>query len=209
MSDDHAYQAISAYGGPLKDLAPTPNIDRIANNGMRFDRCLVTNSISGPCRAVILTGKYSHLNGFLNNEVQKPFDGSQQTFPKLLQKAGYKTAMIGKWHLMSDPTGFDHWDILPGQGSYYNPDFINTNGRNKEEGYVTEIITEKCLNWLKEVKGSGKPFMLMMHHKAPHRDWQPGPEELTLYKNTIFPELELLAMDIRLKRGAISVDSPL
>src|SRR5512135_792577 len=124
MSDDHAYQAISAYGGPLKSLAPTPNIDRIASNGMRFDRCLVTNSISGPCRAVILTGKNSHLNGFVANEGQAPFDGSQQTFPKLLQQAGYTTAMIGKWHLGSNPTGFDHWEILPGQGSYYNPDFI-------------------------------------------------------------------------------------
>jgi arylsulfatase A-like enzyme len=188
MSDDHAYQAISAYGGSLKDLAPTPNIDRIAANGMRFNRCLVTNSISGPCRAVILTGKYSHLNGFLANEGQKPFDGSQQTFPKLLQKAGYNTAMIGKWHLMSDPTGFDHWDILPGQGFYYNPDFINSKGRYQVQGYVTEIITEKSLNWLKEAKSSGKPFMLMMHHKAPHREWQPGPNELSLYKNTNFPE---------------------
>ena len=125
MSDDHAYQAISAYGGPLKDLAPTPNIDRIAANGMRFNRCLVTNSISGPCRAVVLTGKYSHLNGFVKNEGQAPFDGSQQTFPKLLQQSGYATAMIGKWHLGSDPTGFDYWEILPGQGNYYNPDFIN------------------------------------------------------------------------------------
>jgi arylsulfatase A-like enzyme len=188
MSDDHAYQAISAYGGPLKDLAPTPNIDRIANNGMRFNRCLVTNSISGPCRAVILTGKYSHLNGFVANEGQKPFDGSQQTFPKLLQKAGYTTAMIGKWHLMSDPTGFDHWDVLPGQGFYYNPDFINEKGKYTEKGYVTEIITEKSINWLKEAMGSGKPFMLMMHHKAPHREWQPGPNELSLYKNVTFPE---------------------
>jgi arylsulfatase A-like enzyme len=188
MSDDHAWQAISAYGGPLKDLAPTPNIDRIAANGMRFNRCLVTNSISGPCRAVILTGKYSHLNGFLANEGQKPFDGSQQTFPKLLQKAGYNTAMIGKWHLMSDPTGFNHWDILPGQGFYYNPDFINEKGRYTVQGYVTEIITEKSIEWLKEAKQAGKPFMLMMHHKAPHREWQPGPDELTLYKNTIFPE---------------------
>jgi arylsulfatase A-like enzyme len=195
MSDDHAYQAISAYGGSLKDLAPTPNIDRIANNGMRFNRCLVTNSISGPCRAVILTGKYSHLNGFIANEGQKPFDGSQQTFPKLLQKEGYNTAIIGKWHLMSDPTGFDHWDILPGQGFYYNPDFINSNGRYKEEGYVTEIITEKCLNWLKAAKGSGKPFMLMMHHKAPHREWQPGPAELNLYKNIRFPEPSTLLED--------------
>jgi arylsulfatase A-like enzyme len=188
MSDDHAWQAISAYGGPLKDLAPTPNIDRIARDGMRFDRCLVTNSISGPCRAVILTGKYSHLNGFIKNEGQKPFDGSQQTFPKLLQKSGYITAMIGKWHLGSDPTGFDHWEILPGQGNYYNPDFINSEGRHREAGYVTEIITEKSLKWLNSVKNSGKPFMLMMHHKAPHREWQPGPHELTLYKNVKFPE---------------------
>jgi arylsulfatase A-like enzyme len=188
MSDDHAFQAISAYGGHLRDLAPTPNIDRIARSGMRFDRCLVTNSISGPCRAVVLTGKYSHLNGFLRNEGQAPFDGSQQTFPKLLQKAGYSTAMIGKWHLGSDPTGFDHWEILPGQGHYYNPDFINSNGRHTEKGYVTEIITAKSIEWLKSTGSSGKPFMLMMHHKAPHRDWQPGPEELTLYKDVTFPE---------------------
>ena len=188
MSDDHAYQAISAYGGALKDLAPTPNIDRIAKEGIRFDRCLVTNSISGPCRAVILTGKYSHLNGFLRNEGQAPFDGSQQTFPKLLQKSGYSTAMIGKWHLISDPTGFDHWEILPGQGNYYNPDFINKEGKHTEKGYVTELITEKCINWLKDTKDSGKPFMLMMHHKAPHREWQPGPDELDLYKNVAFPE---------------------
>jgi len=188
MSDDHAYQAISAYGGILKDAAPTPNIDRIARDGMRFNRCLVTNSISGPCRAVILTGKYSHLNGFVKNEVQTPFDGSQQTFPKLLQKAGYSTAIIGKWHLISDPTGFDHWEILPGQGSYYNPEFINKDGRHIEKGYVTELITDKCLEWLKTIKDNGKPFMLMMHHKAPHREWQPGPEELSLYKNVTFPE---------------------
>ena len=188
MSDDHAYQAISAYGGMLKDYAPTPNIDRIARDGMRFNRCLVTNSISGPCRAVILTGKYSHLNGFLTNEGQKPFDGTQQTFPKLLQKAGYRTAMIGKWHLGSDPTGFDHWEILPGQGSYYNPEFINKEGHHTEKGYVTELITEQCIKWLNEAKDSGKPFMLMMHHKAPHREWQPGPNELSLYKNVIFPE---------------------
>jgi len=188
MSDDHAYQAVSAYGGPLADLAPTPNIDRIAQEGMRFDRCLVTNSISGPCRAVVLTGKYSHLNGFIKNEGQKPFDGSQQTFPKLLQQYGYATAMIGKWHLQSDPTGFDHWEILPGQGNYYNPDFINIDGRHQEMGYVTEIITDKCIDWLREVRDSGKPFMLMMHHKAPHREWQPGPEELSLYHNVTFPE---------------------
>jgi arylsulfatase A-like enzyme len=195
MSDDHAYQAISAYGGILKDYAPTPNIDRIAANGMRFDRCLVTNSISGPCRAVILTGKYSHINGFLTNEGQKPFDGSQQTFPKLLQREGYVTAVIGKWHLISDPTGFDLWEILPGQGSYYNPDFITSAGRHREEGYVTDIITEKCLKWLSGARNSGKPFMLMMHHKAPHREWEPGPHELTLYKNIKFPEPQTLFDD--------------
>jgi arylsulfatase A-like enzyme len=188
MSDDHAYQAISAYGGLLKDYAPTPNIDRIAANGMRFNRCLVTNSISGPCRAVILTGKYSHLNGFIENEGQAPFDGSQQTFPKILQKSGYNTAIIGKWHLGSDPTGFNHWDILPDQGDYYNPDFINKEGTHTENGYVTEIITGKSIRWIKEAMNSGKPFMLMMHHKAPHREWQPGPNELALYKNITFPE---------------------
>jgi arylsulfatase A-like enzyme len=188
MSDDHAYQAISAYGGLLKDYAPTPNIDRIAAAGMRFNRCLVTNSISGPCRAVILTGKYSHLNGFVANEGQLPFDGSQQTFPKLLQKAGYNTAIIGKWHLGSTPTGFDHWEILPGQGDYYNPDFINKDGTHTEDGYVTEIITEKSIKWMREVMNAGKPFMLMMHHKAPHREWQPGPHELSMYKNVTFPE---------------------
>jgi arylsulfatase A-like enzyme len=187
MSDDHAWQAISAYGGPLKDYAATPNIDRIAAQGMRFDRCLVTNSISGPCRAVVLTGKYSHLNGFISNE-EKPFDGSQQTFPKLLQKAGYNTAIIGKWHLGSTPTGFNHWEILPGQGDYYNPDFIDSAGTHHETGYVTGLITEKSITWLKEAAKAGKPFMLMMHHKAPHREWQPGPEELTLYKQTLFPE---------------------
>ena len=195
MSDDHAYQAISAYGGPLADLAPTPNIDRIAQEGMRFNRCLVTNSISGPCRAVVLTGKYSHLNGFIKNEGQKPFDGSQQTFPKLLQQAGYTTAMIGKWHLQSDPTGFDFWEVLPGQGSYYNPDFLNSEGRHRDTGYVTEIIAEKCIKWLQDVKDSGKPFMLMMHNKAPHREWQPGPNELELYKDVTFPEPETLYDD--------------
>ena len=119
---------------------------------MRFNRCLVTNSISGPCRAVLLTGKYSHLNGFVENEHQLPFDGSQTTFPKLLHKSGYTTAIIGKWHLGSNPTGFDHWDILPAQGDYYNPDFINKDGTHPETGYVTEIITGKCIKWLKDVK---------------------------------------------------------
>jgi len=195
MSDDHAYQAVSAYGGAIGKMARTPNIDRIAGEGMRFDRCLVTNSISGPSRAVILTGKYSHLNGFVANEDQLPFDGSQQTFPKLLQAGGYTTALIGKWHLGSDPTGFDHWEILRGQGNYYNPDFITDDGTHSEGGYVTELITGKCIRWLEKAKDAGQPFMLMMHHKAPHREWQPGPNELTLYKNMVFPEPATLFAD--------------
>lgn len=133
FSDDHAYQAISAYGDARK-LLHTPNIDRIGSKGVRFDRCLVTNSICGPSRATLLTGKYSHLNGFYNNSNSK-FDGSQQTFPKLLQKAGYQTAIIGKWHLISEPTGFDHWHILPGQGIYYNPPMI----RNGEKYSIRGI----------------------------------------------------------------------
>ncbi len=195
MSDDHGYQSISAYGGPLREYSPTPNIDRIADSGMLFNRCLVTNSLCGPSRATILTGKYSHMNGFLENEVQEPFDGSQETFPKLLQKTGYNTAIIGKWHLGSNPTGFNHWDILPDQGRYYNPEFINSNGTYIEKGYVTEIITEKSIQWLKKARESDKPFMLLMYHKAPHRNWQPGPKELKLYKNTVFPEPSTLFDD--------------
>ena len=195
MSDDHAYQAISAYGGILKNLAPTPNIDRLASNGIRFDRCMVTNSICGPSRATIITGKYSHLNGYLSNSNQPDFDGSQQTFPKLMQAAGYNTAVIGKWHLGSNPTGFDHWDILPGQGNYYNPDFISEEGKHIEKGYVTEVITNKSIQWLKGAKNSSKPFMLMLYHKAPHRPWQPGPNELNLYKDVTFPEPSTLFDD--------------
>lgn len=186
MSDDHSFQTISAYGGPLASLAPTPNIDRIAAQGIRFDRCLVTNSISGPCRATVLTGKYSHLNGFLDN--MSRFDSSQVTFPKILQAAGYNTAMIGKWHLVSEPTGFDFWEILPGQGDYYNPVFINASGQHKEHGYTTDIITGKTIEWLKGAKDSGKPFMVMMHHKAPHRAWDPGPDELGMFESVTFPE---------------------
>jgi arylsulfatase A-like enzyme len=195
MSDDHAYQAISAYGGLLKDLAPTPNIDRIAADGMIFNKCLVTNSISGPCRAVVLTGKYSHLNGFIDNSGKPAFDGTQQTFPKLLQASGYNTAMIGKWHLRSEPTGFNHWEVLPGQGFYYNPEFINKDGKHTENGYVTELITEKSIEWLEMAENSDKPFMMMMHHKAPHREWEPGPNELTLYNDVTFPYPETLLDD--------------
>ena len=191
FSDDHATQALSAYGGPLAEIAPTPNLDAIAANGMRFDRCMVTNSICGPSRATILTGKYSHKNGFYMNEATR-FDGSQQTFPKLLQKAGYQTAIIGKWHLASDPTGFDHWEILPGQGSYYNPDFKTAEGTHRETGYCSEILTEKAKAWLSNERDKARPFILMLQHKAPHRAWDPAPKYLTLFDDVTMPEPDTL-----------------
>ncbi len=171
FSDDHGYQAISAYGDPRK-LLETPNIDRIGREGVRFDRCLVPNSICGPSRATVLTGKYSHANGFYNNTNSR-FDGSQVTFPKLLQHAGYQTAIVGKWHLVSDPTGFDFWQILPGQGVYYNPPMIRMGQRVKLDGYTTDVITDTSLDWLKK-RDKAKPFVLMMQHKAPHREWEPA-----------------------------------
>lgn len=183
FSDDHAYQAISAYGSTINR---TPHIDRLANEGMRFDACLVTNSICGPSRATILTGKYSHLNGFYQNGDR--FDGSQTTVPKLLQEAGYQTALFGKWHLASDPTGFDTWHILPGQGAYYNPPMIRNGERVKHEGYTTDIITDLTLDWLKNDRDSDRPFLLMTQHKAPHRNWQPGPNHLNAYKDAPIAE---------------------
>jgi arylsulfatase A-like enzyme len=194
FSDDHATQAISAYGGFLADAAPTPSLDTLAADGMRFNRCMVGNSICGPSRATILTGKHSHKNGVEVN-INEVFDGSQQTFPKLLQSAGYQTAIIGKWHLESDPTGFDHWEILPGQGSYYNPDFITPRGMHREAGYVTEIITEKAKTWLDEQRDPNKPFVLMVQHKAPHREWSPAPRYLTAFDDVILPEPDTLFDD--------------
>lgn len=183
MTDDHAYQAISAYGS---NRNKTPHIDKIAEEGMRFDRAYVTNSICSPSRAVILTGKFSHLNGLRDN-IQK-FDSTQQTFPKLLQQAGYQTAVFGKWHLKSQPTGFDDWEVLPGQGDYYNPNFRTPSGVVKEKGYVTDIITDLSINWLAEKRDSTKPFMLMYQHKAPHREWLPPQEHLQTYKDKPIPE---------------------
>ena len=183
FSDDHAYQAVSAYGHGLNQ---TPNLDRIAKEGMRFDRCLVPNPLCGPSRATVLTGKYSHLNGFYNNTNSR-FDGSQMTFPKLLRQAGYQTAMIGKWHLVSNPTGFDHWEILPGQGQYYNPPMIRDGQRVRHEGYVSDVITQLSLDWLKG-RDPNKPFLLMCHHKAPHREWEPNLKDLAMYDGVKFPE---------------------
>jgi len=192
MSDDHAFQAISAYGSNRNQ---TPNIDRLAKEGMRFDRAFVTNSICGPSRAVILTGKYSHLNGFPDNSAQAWFNGKQQTAPKLLQAAGYTTAMIGKWHLNSDPTGFDYWHILIGQGPYYNPRMKTPDGFVYHEGYTTDIITDMALDWLKSKRDKSKPFLLMYQHKAPHRNWQPADRHLDKYKDVKIPEPETLFDD--------------
>ena len=180
MSDDHAYQAISAYNS---ELVQTPNIDKIADQGIKFAKSFVTNSICAPSRAVILTGKFSHLNGITGNGAA--FDGSQETFPKILQRNGYQTAMIGKWHLGSDPTGFDYWNILPGQGDYYNPDFIKKGKDTVYDGYVTDIITDLSIDWLED-RDRNKPFCLMMQHKAPHRSWMPALKDLELFNDDEF-----------------------
>ncbi|MGB2759642.1 MAG: sulfatase [Maribacter stanieri] len=185
MADDHAIQAISAYGHPISKLAPTPNIDRLAKNGVLFNNSFVTNSICGPSRAVILTGKHSHINGFRQNGDH--FNGSQPTLPKMLQQSGYNTAVFGKWHLHGYPEGFDHWKIIVDQGNYYNPDFIENGDTTRIEGYATDIITEDALNWLKYNRTDSLPFFLMVQHKAPHRNWMPALRHVNLYDSVQFP----------------------
>lgn len=207
MSDDHAYQAIGAYGSVWNQ---TPNIDRIANQGIRFDRCYVADSICAPSRAAILTGKHSHLHGVRDNYTE--FDGEQWTFPKALQRAGYQTAMIGKWHLKSDPTGFDHWDILPGQGKYYRPKFRTASGEREVPGYVTDITTKLATDWLSGESAPGnpgasarkpdQPFLLMMHHKAPHRPWAPAPRHLKAFIDKELPEPATLFDDYATRTSA-------
>jgi len=182
MADDHAAQAMSCYGSRINQ---TPNLDRIAQHGIRFDKAFCTNSICAPVRATILTGKFSHRNGVLDNLY--PFDGSQPTAPKLMQQAGYQTAMIGKWHLKSDPTGFNYWKVLPGQGAYYNPDFLTAGGREHYEGYATTLITDFALDWLQH-RDTSRPFFLMLHHKAPHRNWMPEEKYLSLFDSVAIPE---------------------
>jgi len=201
FSDDLTCQAISTYGDRRK-LLDTPNMDRIAREGIRFDRCLVTNSICGPSRATILTGKYSHLNGFYNNSNCR-FDSTQQTFPKLMQGAGYSTAMVGKWHLGSEPTGFDYWHILPGQGIYYNPPMIENGKQVKHTGYTTDIITDLSIDWLKN-RDKSKPFLLMSQHKAPHREWAPATRHLGWDKDRQYPEPETLFDDFSGRSKAVS-----
>lgn len=184
-TDDHAYQSIGAYGSPV---AKTPHLDRLAAEGMRFTNCVVTNSICGPMRAVVQTGKYSHKNGFLVNEGAAPFDTSQQTFPKLLRQNGYQTALVGKWHLLSDATpGFDYSEILIDQGPYFNPPMIRNGKRVKHEGYTTEIITSLSLDWLKKGRDPSKPFLLMCQHKATHREWSPTSKYYNRFKDVVFP----------------------
>ena len=192
FTDDHCQQALSAYDD---SRIVTPNMDRIANEGMRFDQCYCTNGICGPSRAVIQTGKYSHLNGFIRNGNR--FNGDQQTFPKLLQAIGYQTAVIGKWHLASTPQGYDYYDVLKGQGPYYNPPMITEGADGKPVtkphiGYTTEIITEKTLDWLRKDRDANKPFMVMYQHKAPHRNWQPAPKYLNWLDGVTIAEPETL-----------------
>ncbi len=181
MCDDHSYQTISAYDNRY---ISTPNIDRIAADGVKFANSFVANSLSGPSRACMLTGKHSHTNGFTDNT--RHFDGSQQTFPKLLQKNGYETAVIGKWHLVTEPTGFDHWDILIGQGDYYNPTFINNGDTLQRKGYATNITTDVAIEWLDNGRNKDKPFCLLLHHKAPHRTWMPDTCDLKLFADKEF-----------------------
>lgn len=193
FSDDHAIKAISAYGGPLANVAPTPNIDRIANEGAVFQNSFCANSICGPSRACILTGKHSHINGFMRNG--NNFDSRQWTVAKELQKGGYTTAVIGKWHLKSHPVGFDHWEVLPGQGSYYNPVFTQMDGTNKKfEGYATDLTTDKAVDWLNQ-RDTSKPFFLMCQHKAPHRTFSPALRHLGSFDDVEIPEPETLFDD--------------
>ncbi len=188
MSDDHAYQAISAYND---GLIPTPNIDRLAKEGMLFSNASVTNSICAPSRAVILTGKHTHLNGKIDNFM--PFDTTQVTFPQLFQKAGYQTAMFGKLHFGNKPKGVGTFMILPGQGRYLDPDFIDTNGDTVNiKGYATDIITDLTLDWLTKKRDSSKPFMMMYLHKAPHRPWWPRADKFKEFSKKTFPVPETL-----------------
>ena len=185
MTDDHTTQAMSCYGGRL---IQTPNMDRIASEGIQFDNCYAVNALSGPSRACILTGKFSHMNGFIDNA--STFNGDQQTFPKLLQQVGYQTALIGKWHLISKPQGFDYWSILSGQheqGDYYTPDFLENGVPVTEQGYVTDIITDKAIQFIQN-RDKDKPFCMMYHQKAPHRNWMPAPRHLGIFNNATFPE---------------------
>ncbi|NND97676.1 MAG: sulfatase [Pirellulaceae bacterium] len=199
MSDDHACNAISAYGGRLAEVAPTPNIDRIAREGMRLDKCFVTNSICTPSRAVILSGQHSHLNTVrtLNDAFPGP-DSQTPNVANILQQSGYQTVLFGKWHLRSEPWGFDYWKVGPGQGYYYNPVFVSSTDNisysprrssqsARTEGYYTDLVTDFALDWLKQ-RESDEPFFMMLHHKAPHGKWEPAPRHKSYLADVQIPE---------------------
>jgi len=193
FSDDHAYQAIGAYGSRFEKENITPNIDSIARDGMLFERAYVGNSICAPSRATLLTGKHSHKNGKFDNRVS--FNHDQQQFQKILQKNGYQTAMIGKIHLDGAMQGFDYWEVLPGQGRYKNPQFITAEGTTEYKGHSTDIVTDRALNWLKNGVDESKPFMIMVHYKAPHRHWHPAERIMKEFRKRTFPEPETLFDD--------------
>jgi arylsulfatase A-like enzyme len=195
MADDHAAHAVSAYGSKINK---TPNIDRLATGGMRFDRCFVTNSICTPSRATILTGQYSHINGV---PVFNHIDGNRPTLAKYLQAAGYHTGMIGKWHLGTDPTGFDLWNILPGQGVYHDPVFIDMGKKRQIKGYATDVITDLSIDFIKD-RPKDKPFFLMCHHKAPHRPWEPDEKHAKMFENVEIPEPETFNDDYATRSDA-------
>ncbi len=195
MSDDHAFQALSAYSDRLMQ---TPHIDRIGTAGAVFPHAFVTNSICAPSRAVILTGKYSHLNGLRDN--RDVFDGSQMTFPKLLQQGGYYTAIVGKWHLKTAPTGFDYWNVLIGQGHYYNPDMVNNGDTIRYTGYTTDVITDLTLQVLED-RDPDKPFAMLYWHKAPHRNWMPDTSDFDLFADDL-PLPETFYDDYRTRSAA-------
>ncbi len=197
ITDDHAYQALSAYDDKL---IQTPHIDRLAKEGMLFHRAYVTNSICSPSRAVALTGKFSHLNSVRDN--LDVFDTLQVTFPKILQKEGYETAIYGKWHLKSNPKGFDYWEVLPDQGNYYHPELKSERGLTKHQGYVTDIITQRAIHYLDSLRDKSKPFMLMYNHKAPHRQWWPSMHDLEDFKYKKIPVPETLFDEYRTKSRA-------
>lgn len=197
FSDDHAAQSIGAYGSRI---GRTPRIDRLAREGALFEHCFCVNSICVPSRASVLTGRYSHANGVRTNADALP--QGALTFPRILKDAGYATAIVGKWHLQTEPEGFDHWCVLPGQGAYFDPPMIENGVRQKNAGYVSEVITSRALAWLK-VRDRGKPFCLLVHHKAPHANWEAGPAEQALFEQETIPEPETLNEDLAGRSEAV------
>jgi len=202
FSDDHTAQALGAYRNALDyglklNHSPTPNLDRLAEQGMRFDNAFVTNSICKPSRAAVLTGTFGHVNGVKTN-VHADFDAGQTTFPALLQEAGYQTAIVGKWHLGTQPQGFDYWEVLAGrggQGHYYNPTMWSASGKEEIEGHTSRVIADRTMNWLANDRDSDEPFLMMMQFKTAHRNWMPAPQHLRAYRDRVIPEPSTLFYD--------------